>query len=77
MMGPWMWGGMGMGWGMWIWVVLFMGCGWFFFTWWPRPYRRMPLQSVREDPLEVARMRLARGEITTEEYEQIRNTLDS
>ncbi len=77
MMWPWMWGGLGMGGGMWIWFLLFMGCGMFFFRWWPRPYRRMYYRPIREDPLEVARMRLARGEITTEEYEQIRNTIES
>ncbi|MCW3992254.1 MAG: SHOCT domain-containing protein [Candidatus Bathyarchaeota archaeon] len=37
----------------------------------PRTYRR-----PREDPLEVARIRLARGEITAEEFEKIRETLE-
>jgi uncharacterized membrane protein len=36
-----------------------------------RPYRR-----VEEDPLEVARMRLAKGEITLEEFERIKKTIE-
>jgi putative membrane protein len=77
MMWPWMWDGMGMGWGMWIWFLLFIGCGWFFFMWWPRPYRYRGYRRFRDDPLEIARMRLARGEITSEEYEEIRRTIES
>ncbi len=76
-MWPWMWGGSGMGGGMWIWFLLFIGGGWFFFSWWPRPYQRTSYRDEMEDPLEVARLRLAKGEITTEEYEEIRNTLES
>ena len=77
MMWPWMWGGSMMGWGMWLWIPLVLDCGWFFFTWLSRYYRHVPYDNVREDPLEVAGMRLARGEITTEEYEKIRETLES
>jgi len=77
MMWPWMWGSTGMGWGMWIWFLLFMGCVWFFFMWWPRPYRHRSHRRYREDPLEVAQMRLARGETTQKEYEEIRKTLES
>ena len=77
MMWPWMWGGMGMGWGMWMPFLLFIGCGWFFFTWWSRSYRVRPYQRYEEDPLEVARMRLAKGEITPEEFEEIRKIIPS
>ncbi|MBL7079589.1 SHOCT domain-containing protein [Candidatus Bathyarchaeota archaeon] len=76
-MWPWMWGGMGMGWGMWIWFLLFIGCGWLFFMWWPRSYRYRPYQRYEEDPLEVAQMRLAKGEITPEEFERIRSKIES
>jgi len=72
-----MWGDSGMGGGMWIWFILFMGCGMMFFMWWPRIFRYRSHQRYEEDPLEVARMRLARGEITSEEYEEIRKTLVS
>jgi putative membrane protein len=77
MMWPWMWGSMGMGGGMWIWFFLILGCGWFFFYWGPRPYRYRSYSRFEEDPLEVARMRFARGEITSEEFEEIRRTLES
>ncbi len=59
---------------MWIWVLIFCGLcywGWGWFR--PRRYRRY---SYRQDPLEIARERLARGEITPEEYEEIKRTLD-
>jgi uncharacterized membrane protein len=36
---------------------------------------RRPTYRV-EDPLEIARRRLARGEITPEEYEDIKRKLD-
>ena len=77
MMWPWMWGGSGMGGDMWIWFLLFMGCGMFFLMWWPRPFRFRPYRQFEEDPLKVARMRLAKGEITPEEYERIKKTIES
>ncbi len=61
---------------MWIWFLLIMGCGMFFFMRWPRRYRYRIYQRYEEDPLEVARMRLAKGEITPEEFEKIRETID-
>jgi uncharacterized membrane protein len=70
-----MWGGSGMGGGMWIWFILFMGCGMMFFMRWPRMFRYR-LHQRFEDPLEVARMRLARGEITPEEFERIKKTIE-
>ena len=76
MMWPWMWGSTGMGGGMWIWFLLIMGCGMFFFMRWPRMYHYRTHRGY-EDPLEVARMRLARGEINSEEFEEIRKTLVS
>ncbi len=51
---------------MWLWFLVLAGLGYLAYTWF-RPRRR----AVREDPLEVARMRLARGEITAEEYEEL------
>ena len=77
MMGPWMWGGMGMGWMMWAWLPLLFGCGWFFFSWWSRSNSFRPFQRYEEGPLDVARMRLAKGEITPEEFERLRNTIES
>ena len=67
-----MWNFWGMGWGMWFWLLVIVGFGYLFYTTTvPRTHRRR-----REDPLEVARMRLARGEITPEEFEKIRETLE-
>jgi len=72
-----MWGGWGMGWMMWFWILILFGCGWYFFWWLPRPYRYRRYRRSREDPLEIARRRLAEGEITPEEYEEIRKNIES
>jgi putative membrane protein len=67
-----MWGFWGMGWGMWFWLLILAGVGYLFYTTrLPTTYRR------REEPIEVARMRLARGEITQEEFENVRKTLEN
>lgn len=67
-----MWNFWGMGWGMWFWLLILAGVGYLFYTIMvPRTYRR------REEPLEVARIRLARGEITQEEFERIKETLEN
>jgi uncharacterized membrane protein len=63
-----------MGWMMWIWVFIIGGLcywGWGWFK--PRRYRRY--DSYPSDPLEIARERLAKGEITVQEYEEIKKTL--
>lgn len=67
-----MWNFWGMGWGMWFWLFILIGVGYLFYlSYRPRSYR-----VQRENPLEVARLRLARGEITSEEFEEIRKTLE-
>ncbi|MCW4012575.1 MAG: SHOCT domain-containing protein [Candidatus Bathyarchaeota archaeon] len=68
MFGYWPFGGM-----MWIWILVFgalcyWGYGWF------RP-RGCRTYRVERTPLEIAQGRLARGEITSDEYEKIRKTL--
>jgi len=67
-----MWNFWGMGWGMWFWLLVLIGVGYLFYV------STLPRTSrwKREDPLEVARLRLARGEITPEEFEKIRETLE-
>ena len=56
------------GW-MWIWVLLFGGFCWWGWGWFrPRRYRHY---NYRNDPYEIARERLARGEITAQEYDEI------
>jgi putative membrane protein len=71
MFGPW-----GMGWGMWIWVFLIFGLGYWFFWYGPRGYQRRRYES-REAPLEVAKVRLAKGEITLEEFEKIKKAIQN
>ena len=66
-----MWNFWGMGWGMWFWMLVLIGVGYLFYVSYPSRARRIN----REDPLEVVRLRLARGEITSEEFEKIRKTL--
>ncbi len=68
-----MWNYWGMGWGMWFWVITIIGLGYLFFiVVTPKTY-----EKIGKNPLEVAQMRLAKGEITPEEYEKIKNTLES
>lgn len=67
-----MWNFWGMGWGMWFWLLIIIGFGYLFYTSAiPRTYR-----PRKEDPMEVARHRLANGEITLEEFERIRKALE-
>ncbi|MGD2201344.1 MAG: SHOCT domain-containing protein [Candidatus Bathyarchaeota archaeon] len=66
-----MWNFWGMGWGMWFWLLVIVGFGYLLYT---TTIPRTPTRR-KEDPVEVARMRLARGEITPEEFEKIKETL--
>jgi len=77
MMWEWMGDSWGMGWMMWAWIPLLLGCGWFFFWWLPRSNRYGGYRRYDEEPLEVAKMRLANGEISPEEFEEIRKTIES
>jgi putative membrane protein len=60
-----------MGVGMIYWLVILGVLSYFMWLYF-RP--RRPTYSV-EDPLEIAKRRLARGEITPEEYEDIKRKL--
>lgn len=61
-------------WGMhffwWLfWIILIV---WLFST-----QRKMPSQQPKdESPIEILKKRFAKGEITKEEYQEIKNTLD-
>ena len=58
---------------MWIWLLVIGGlCYWAFGWSRPRRYRAYP---VRRDSMEIARERLAKGEITPEEFDEIMNKL--
>ncbi len=72
MFGYWLLGGM-----MWFWVIMIFGCGSWFFWYRPRHYRAYrPYRHMRQDdPLDIAAARLARGEISFEEYERIKKAL--
>ena len=72
MMGP-MWG---MGSMMWFWVLLIFGVGYWF--WWYGP-SNIPRRRYehRDGPLELARARLAKGEITLEEFEEIKKAIQN
>ena len=62
-----------MGGGMWFWPLFLAGLG--YLVWYSyRPRRR---RYIRDDPVEVARNRLAKGEITVEEFESIRKVVKS
>lgn len=62
-----------MGTGMWIWPIVLAGLG--YLVWYS--YRPRGRRYISEDPVEVARMRLARGEITFEEFESIKKAVKS
>jgi len=71
MMWPWMWGGWDlMGWGMIIFGVLVILGSYFLLTEFTRPRT-----SRRNDALEIAQLRYAQGDITLEEFEQIKRNL--
>jgi len=62
-----------MGSGMWFWFLIIAG---FAFLMWSNYYPRRQASMNHKDPLEYAKLRLARGEITVDEFEKIRKTID-
>jgi uncharacterized membrane protein len=46
-------------------------------TWLVRQLRQSTVSRIASDPLEIARLRLAAGEITIAEFEEIRGRLES
>ena len=60
-----------MGAGMRIWPLFLAGLG--YMVWYSFSLRGN--RYIHEDPVEVARMRLAKGEITVEEFESIRKAV--
>jgi uncharacterized membrane protein len=68
-MSCWSFEGSGMGWSMgWgvLWVILLVFIGFFLYT-----MRRPGYGFGMESPTEIAKRRLAEGEITSEEYDNI------
>ncbi len=78
-MGGWMAGGM-WGWmlfGSVFWILILVGLGFLVYALVTRlgePWRRDP--PMQDDPIAVARIRYARGELTREEFRQIQHDLD-
>ncbi len=70
-----MWPMWGMGGMMWFWVFLIIAGYWF---WWygPRYIQRRRYWN-RLDPLDQARARLARGELSLEEFEEIKKAIQN
>lgn len=62
------WGGMHLVWWI-IWIALIV---WIFFSPFQVPYRK----NRTEDPLQILKKRFAKGEITKEEYEDSKRTLE-
>jgi putative membrane protein len=71
-----MWPMWGMGGMMWFWVLLIFGVG--YWVWWygPREISR-PRHLIRVNPLELAKTRLAKGEITLDEFEEIKKAIQT
>jgi len=62
-----------MGAGMWIWPLVLAGLGYLV----SYSYRPRGRRYITDDPVEVARMRLARGEINLEEFDSIKKAVKS
>jgi uncharacterized membrane protein len=61
-----------MGWGMIFWALILVGLGYLLWL----SFRSRRSLSREQDPLEIARTRLAQGEITPEEYDHIKSKLE-
>ena len=61
-----------MGWGMVFWALILAGLG--YLLWLSLRQRRPPYKQ--RDPLDIARIRLAEGEISPEEYDRIKSKLE-
>jgi uncharacterized membrane protein len=59
-----------------IFPLFFFGFFFFTFKWWGWGYRRGSRGCYNDPALEVLRERLARGEITKEQYQQLRGDLE-
>ncbi len=78
MMGPGYFGGFGMGGGSLMMLVVFLAIGYLFYLAFNQNRgnsQTLPSQSRSSEALELTKGRLARGEITVEEFEQIKTNL--
>ena len=68
----------GMGWWMgfgWIWMVVFWGGLIALIVWGIRKLTQRDGSTLKSNPLDLARERYARGEISREEFNQLKNDL--
>jgi putative membrane protein len=68
----------GMGWWMvfgWIWFIIFWGAIVSLVVWGMRRFSERGNSQGRRNPLDIAKERYARGEISKEEFEQIKKDL--
>ncbi len=78
MMGPmWNFGNVGWGWMIfgWLSMVLFWGAVVWLIWWAIARSTRGPAMPAGQSPLDIAKTRYARGEITREQYEQLKRDL--
>lgn len=71
-MGGWGWGWMAMGW---IWMVLFWGAVIWLVVWGVKKVTEPHTGQGSQTPLDVLKLRYARGEISKEQYEQMKRDL--
>jgi len=69
-----MWPMWGMGGMMWFWVLIIFGAGYWFWYYGPRDYSRIRHRNT-VNSLELAKARLAKGEITFEEFDEIKKAI--
>ncbi len=67
--------GMTMGWGMIVWVVIFWGGFIALIVWAIKKLTERGGSTPKHDPMAIAKERYARGEISREEFEQIKKDL--
>jgi len=73
--GNWIWGFMGFAWLFWL-VVLGL-IAWAVVTVVKNSQRRIEQTGTLDNPIEILKRRYARGEITREEFEQMKKDLES
>jgi putative membrane protein len=65
-----------MGFGL-IFILLVIGVVAYVMRWRPQQYiNQLPIQSSQQTPMEILNTRYARGEISREEYQQLRSDLE-
>ena len=67
--------GMTIGWGMIVWAVVFWGGLIALIVWAVRKLTERSSSTAKSDPMDIAKERYAKGEISRAEFEQIKNDL--